>query len=211
MRIHLINPSHGTVKLTKTRLTTPKMMGSSPTAYPGSWGSLSPMPLNLTVPWREIDAQLKDGTARVYVPDICIAETFKVIAKKYYEEGWFSTTQAMNNARVRFRREIVNKPEALRAANRVIRHHDLPTSRDIVISVDRFYRLFMKHRKRVSLPDLILVGAAKYLLDFFDLSKSHLHIVTLDRPLWEGSKKIAELPNAYDPPQAPDRAERVFL
>ena len=161
--------------------------------------------------WNEIDAQLKAETARVYVPDICIAETFKVIAKKYYEESWFKTPQAMNNARVRFRNEIVNKPEDLRAANRVIRYHDIPTSRDIIISVDRFYRLFMKHKKKVSLPDLILVGAAKYLLDFFDLSKSHLHIITLDKPLWGGSKKIAELPNAYDPTQASDRADRVFV
>lgn len=160
--------------------------------------------------WNEIDAQLEAKIARVYVPDICIAETFKVIAKKYYEESWFKSPQAMNNARLRFRKDIVNKPELLRAANRVIRYHDIPTSRDIIISVDRFYRLFMTHEKKVSLPDLILVGAAKYLIDFFDLPKSHLHIITLDKPLWEGSKKISELPNAYDPTQASDRVDRVF-
>lgn len=40
--------------------------------------------------WREIDAQLNAGVARVFVPDVCIAEAFKVIAKKYYREGWFA-------------------------------------------------------------------------------------------------------------------------
>ncbi len=160
--------------------------------------------------WEEIDAQLDAETARVYVPDIHIAETFKVLAKKYYEDAWFSSPQAMNNARVRFRKDIVNKTERLRSAKRVIRFHDLPTSRDIIISVDRFYRLFMKHKKKVQLPDLIIVGSAKYLLDFFDIRKPYLHIVTLDRSLWEGSKKIGELPNAYDPVQSSDRRDRVF-
>ena len=32
--------------------------------------------------WREIDRQIREERARVYVPDICIAESFKVLAKK---------------------------------------------------------------------------------------------------------------------------------
>jgi hypothetical protein len=42
--------------------------------------------------WREIDAQLRSGHAFVYVPDLCIAEAFKVLAKKYYVDG--SSTEA---------------------------------------------------------------------------------------------------------------------
>ncbi len=160
--------------------------------------------------WNEINAQIKKEKARVYVPDICIAETFKVLAKKYYLDKWFKSSSAMNNARNRFRKDIVNEPEKLRSAKRVISFHDLPTSRDVIISVDRFYHLFMKHRKNVQLPDLIIVGSAKYLLDFFDIPKQRLHIVTMDRALWEGSKKISELPNAYDPVQPSDYRDRVF-
>lgn len=55
-----------------------------------------------------------------------------------------------------------------------------------------------------------MLATAKYLIDFFDLPKSQLHIVTLDRQLWEGAKVIAEIPNAYDPTRAADHAERVF-
>ena len=161
--------------------------------------------------WNEINSQLRNGKARVYVPDICIAETFKVIAKKYYEDKWYKTSSAMDNARRRFRRDIVNKPKTLRSANRIIKFHDLPTSRDVIISVDRFYRLFMKHNKKVQLPDLIIVGSAKYLIDFFDIQKNRLHIVTLDKALWEGTKKINELPNAYDPVQPSDYKDRIFI
>jgi hypothetical protein len=51
---------------------------------------------------------------------------------------------------------------------------------------------------------------SQYLIDFFDIPKERLHIVTLDRGLWEGSKKIQELPNAYDPVQPGDLRDRVF-
>jgi predicted nucleic acid-binding protein len=161
--------------------------------------------------WAEIEAQLKSGHARVYVPDICIAETFKVLAKKYYDEGWFPTAVAMNNARNRLRKFISTPTSTLKAAKRTIRFHDVPTTRDIIVAIDRFYELFHKHKLgRVSVPDLILVSTAKYLVDFFDLPRPHLHIVTMDKALRKGSRKIQELPNAYDPTEAADAAAKVF-
>ena len=161
--------------------------------------------------WSEIELQLKAGRARVYVPDICIAETFKVLAKKYYVEKWFRTPAAFNNARNRLRKFISTPTATLKAANRTIRFHDVSTTRDIIISVDRFYELFHKHGlEKVSVPDLILVSTAKYLVDFFDIPKARLHIVTLDKALRKGSQKIQELPNAYDPTDAADAAAKVF-
>ena len=161
--------------------------------------------------WAEIEAQLDAGRARVYVPDICIAETFKVLAKKYYSEKWFKSAVAFNNARNRLRRFITTPTATLKAAKRVVKFHDVSTTRDIIISVDRFYELFHKNKlDGVSVPDLIVVSTAKYLVDFFDIPKSRLHIVTLDRKLRKGSTKIQELPNAYDPTEAADRAARVF-
>ena len=38
--------------------------------------------------WNKIYAQLNIYKARVYIPDLCIAETFKVLAKKYYVYKW---------------------------------------------------------------------------------------------------------------------------
>jgi hypothetical protein len=160
--------------------------------------------------WREIDGQLATSRARVYCPDICIAEAFKTLAKKYYVEHWFSTPVELNNARNRMRRDVSLAPRVLRAARRRIRFHDIPVARDIILAVDRFYELFLKHGKNVSLPDLVVLASAKYLIDFFDLPKSSIHVVTLDHKLWEGSKKIPELPNAYDPTQPQDAAASVF-
>jgi len=160
--------------------------------------------------WDEIEDQLKRNKARVYVPDICIAETFKVLAKKYYEEGWFKSAVELNNARNRLKKTITVSAKTLRAYKREIKFHDISTTRDLIISVDRFYELFHRHNKKVSLPDLIVVATAKYLIDFFDIPKANLQIVTLDRNLWEGTKKIPELPNAYDPVQPSDYRDRVF-
>ena len=41
-----------TVKLTKTGLTDPKMMGSSPVVNLACWGSVSPILLHLTIPFK---------------------------------------------------------------------------------------------------------------------------------------------------------------
>lgn len=160
--------------------------------------------------WKEIDDQLKAKNARVFVPDICIAETFKVLAKKYYSEKWFKTAVELNNARNRIRKDITVSPRRLRAFKRVIHFHDVPTSRDIIISVDRFYELFLKLKKNVSLPDLVLLATGKYLMDFYDIARDHLHIVTLDKRLRDGSKKLQELPNAYDPTEVSDSVAKVF-
>ena len=160
--------------------------------------------------WDEIETQLKRNKARVYVPDICIAETFKVLAKKYYEEKWFKKPVDLNNARKRLGKFVAIPAKTLKAMKRAIKVHDVCTTRDLIISVDRFYELFFKYKKKVKLPDLIVVATAKYLIDFFDVPKDRLHIVTLDTGLWEGTKKIQELPNAYNPTQASDCRDRVF-
>lgn len=160
--------------------------------------------------WDEIDQQLENDLARVYIPDICIAETFKVLAKKYYVDKWFRSPVGMNNARKALRQTITTPPKVLRSSKRRIRYHDVPTTRDVIIAVDRFYELFLKAHLNVSLPDLLIVSTAKYLIDFYDIPKKRLHIITLDRPLRTGSKRIGELPNAYDPTLPEDSASRVW-
>jgi len=91
-----------------------------------------------------------------------------------------------------------------------VRYHDLSTNRDIIIGVDRFFELFFKHKKRVQIADLILVATAKYLLEFYDIPKDRLHLVTCDNALREGISKAVELPNAYDPTRRGHRPEVVF-
>jgi len=156
--------------------------------------------------WSEIDSQLDAGHARVYVPDVCIAEAFKTLAKKYYSHKWFKSAVTFNQAKKRLSDDVRTGSQALKAFSRKVRFHDISTNRDIIISVDRFFELFMKNGKNVQIADLILVATAKYLMDFFDVPKDLLHIVTLDTPLREGIAKVVELPNAYDPTKNSHRA-----
>jgi len=160
--------------------------------------------------WEEIDQQLASRVARVYIPDICIAETFKALSKKYFEEHWFSTPNELAAAKKRLRKDIVTSPRILRSFSRDIKFHDIPTSRDIIIAVDRFFELFQKHCLSVSLPDLIIVATAKYIMDFYDIPKERLHIITLDGNLWTGTKRITEIPRAYNPTQDSDVRSRIF-
>src|SRR5207248_5888367 len=142
--------------------------------------------------WAKIDIQLTTHRARVYVPDVCIAEAFKVLAKKYYQDKWFKSSVTFNKAKRELSQFVQTPPKTLRSYNRNIRVHDISTNRDIIVSVDRFFELFFKNKKSVQIADLILSSTAKYLMDFYDIPKGALHIVTLDTHLREGIAKSAD-------------------
>jgi predicted nucleic acid-binding protein len=160
--------------------------------------------------WKEIDTQIRANRARVYIPDICIAETFKALAQKRFAVQWLNDSQ-YRTSRERLRKDITITPRTLRSTTRKIKYHDISTSRDLIISVDRFYEIFHKVGLGVQLADLIILATAKYLMDFYDIPKSHLHIVTLDRALRDGSRKIQEIPTAYNPTRAQDAKSKVFI
>jgi hypothetical protein len=67
--------------------------------------------------------------------------------------------------------------------------HDISTNRDIIIGVDRYYELFMTRRENVSIPDPIALATARYLLQYYDIPKERLHIVTMDSRLREGARR----------------------
>ena len=161
--------------------------------------------------WKEIDSQVRKKKAIVYVPDICIAEAFKVIAKKYYREKRFKNAKAFAKARRRLMKFVSTPTKTLKATDRHIRCHDISTCRDVIIAVDRFFELFMKHgHHNASLPDLIILATAKYLLDFYRLTPESLIIVTMDTALHAGSKKTSDIPSAYNPTLKNESADVVF-
>jgi predicted nucleic acid-binding protein len=159
--------------------------------------------------WDKITIQLVNRKARIYVPDVCIAESFKVLARKRYDHKWF-TPAMFNKAKKELSHFVQTPPKTLRSYDRNIRVHDISTNRDIIVSVDRFFELFFKHKKNVQIADLILASTAKYLMDFYDIPKASLHIVTLDNHLREGIAKSQDLPPAYDPTLKGHRATVVF-
>jgi hypothetical protein len=94
--------------------------------------------------WKEIDAQLDGDLARVYVPDICIAESFKILANWYYVQKWLNRPGDYKKARESLSSDIRTDTKALRTTFRPVRFHDISTNRDIIVSVDRFFEIFMK-------------------------------------------------------------------
>lgn len=62
-----------------------------------------------------------------------------------------------------------------------------------------------------SIPDLIVPATAKYLLEFFDIPRAQLHIVTMDGRLMAGAARAADLPNACDPTLKGHRVAAVFM
>ena len=97
--------------------------------------------------WKEIDSQLASGHARVFVPDLCIAEAFKVLAKKYYREKWFKRHAEFQAARDNLSTDMRTTTKELKKSVRDVRYHDISTNRDIIIGVDRFFELFYKAGK----------------------------------------------------------------
>jgi predicted nucleic acid-binding protein len=161
--------------------------------------------------WTEIENQLEKRKAIVYVPDVCIAEAFQVLAKKYYRDHAFASAAAYGQARKRLSRDITTSTRVLKRAARQIKFHDISTSRDVIIAVDRFLEVFQKNKLKVSTPDLIVLATAKYLIDFYRIPSSMLYVITCDGPLHRGSRKFRDIPSTFNPISGFETADRVFL
>ena len=108
-------------------------------------------------------------------------------------------------------KEVTTTAKELAKYDRKIRYHDISTSRDLIIAVDRFFEVFLKNNLKVSLPDLIILATAKYLIDFYDIPIQRMHIITLDKQLRSGAKFVKELPYIYAPTETADERDKVFV
>ncbi len=160
--------------------------------------------------WKEIDRQVNKGDAMVYVPDLCIAEAFKTLSKKNYQDKFFKYPAYYKSARHALRKDIHLSPEDARRQIRNIKYHDIDTNRDIVISVDRFFEKLHKLRFKVGIVDLMLLASGKYLMDFFGFERNDLFIVTIDNELYKFSKTLSDIPFVFNPLENSDSVENVF-
>ncbi len=162
--------------------------------------------------WKHIDKQLKENIARVYVLDLCIAETFKVLAKKYYnQEKIFSNYSSYAHAKKRLHEDLHLPSKEARSADRNIKYHDIQTNRDITISVDRFFEKDFKMKTNVSIVDLMILACSKYLIDFYGIKKESLCIITQDNELYRLARSYNDLPSVFNPHKDADSAEKVFV
>ena len=161
--------------------------------------------------WQEIDAQRKVGKAKVFVLDVCIAEAFKTLAKKYYNgSGIFPKPAYLNQAREKLRGEVHLTARDAAKANRNISFHDIQTSRDIILGVDRFFERVFKQNRKVGIIDLMILSTARFLIDFLGFERDRLFIITMDGPLYELAKTYTDLPAAFNPDKSADAPSKVF-
>jgi hypothetical protein len=162
--------------------------------------------------WRHIDSQRRAGQARVFVLDVCIAEAFKTLAKYYYKHnGVFPRSVHYKQARDRLRREVQHSPREARKSRRQVTFHDIQTSRDIIIGVDRFFEKAHKKRKNVGIVDLLLLSTARYLIDFLGFERDRIQIITMDGALYDLARMYSELPSCYNPDRGVDHPNKVFV
>jgi len=162
--------------------------------------------------WTVIDGQCKSGLAKVFILDVCIAEAFKTLAKKYYgSSGIFPSTAHYDAAKKRLSKDVSFSARDAKKAQRNVRFHDIQTSRDIIIGVDRFFENTLKKHPRVGIVDLLILSTARYLIDFLGFDRDRLHIITMDNRLYKLARGYAELPSAFNPDVPADLAAKVFI
>lgn len=162
--------------------------------------------------WKIIDRQLENNMAQVYILDVCIAETFKVLAKKYYNsEPIFKNHSSYSHVCSKIRRNISLSPKEAKKYNRNIKYHDIQTNRDIIIGVDRFFEnINRKKIKSIGIVDIMILSTARYLMDYFGINKNCIAIITQDNNLYKLACSYQNLPAAFNPHKKNDSYKKVF-
>ncbi len=162
--------------------------------------------------WSIIDEQIASSKATVLILDVCIAETFKNLAKKeYFKPCVFPDSNKYHRALRNLRKDLQLRIGEARRVNRKIQYHDIQTNRDIIIGVDRYFEQTYKKNIRVTIIDLMILSTSKYLQDFFGFSKDDLFIITQDGPLYKLAKMIPDIPKTFNPSAPSDLYKKVFI
>ncbi len=152
--------------------------------------------------WGIIHKYINTGSGTVYIPDLIIAETFKVLAKKYYlkNHSMFKSKDQYQRIKKKLENDLRQNIQQLKAANRKILYHDVHVDRDIIVGASRFFEIFFKKGDgKVSIPDLILLSTAKYFIDFFGVPKENIIIISSDKAIIKIAKYCSDIPNVFNP------------
>lgn len=128
--------------------------------------------------WIILDWQIRQKYAIVYVSDLCIAETFKIIAKKYYQENAFGNNR-YQTIRKKITKDVSVSISRLISKSRYISYHNFSIDRDIIVGSSRYLEIAHKNNlQSLSVIDLTILSTAKYLIDFFRIKKEQIIILT---------------------------------
>jgi hypothetical protein len=162
--------------------------------------------------WDIIDDQISQGKCKVFILDVCIAEAFKALAKKYFcNQPCITSPAEYNRTKNRLRTDVKLSSGMASRTHRTIRFHDIQTSRDIIIGVDRFFEKVHKSQASVSIIDLMILSTAKYLVDFLGFSNKNLFIITHDNELYRLARSFNDLPKCFNPTKKQDASDKVYV
>jgi len=160
--------------------------------------------------WQIIDFQIKEEKAIVFITDLCISETFKIIAKKYYQAKKISSPK-YQRIRKKITEDLHLSISHLISANRKIKYHNLQADRDIIVGASRFLEIAHKNNlDSISVIDLVILSSAKYLIDFYKISKEQIIIISGDQKLIKCSKKAPDIPTVIDALNPKNTPEKYY-
>ena len=166
--------------------------------------------INSLLWWEVIDEQVRRKLAILYINDLCISETFKVIAKKYYREKLL-TSNRYQKIRNNITKDIHLETKEIISKYRNIKYHNLLIDRDIIIGASRYLEIANRHKlETMSIVDLIILSSAKHLVDFFKIKKEQIFILTGDRKIIDCSRFSKDGTVVIDPLNPKNTTEKYF-
>ena len=163
--------------------------------------------------WKIIDQQLSKGQCKIFILDVCIAEAFKVLAKKRYQKSTLiKSAVEYNRTCAKMSEELRLTTKEAKRQNRTIRYHDIQTCSDIILGIDRFFEATYKRGGAgLGTVDLMLLSTGKYLMDFYGFTKADLFLITQDRVLYKIARSLNDLPKTFNPQEPKDNYKKVFI
>lgn len=160
--------------------------------------------------WEIIDFQIKEKNAIVFITDLCISETFKIFAKKYYQLRKI-TSGKYQRIRKKVTCDLHISVSDLISAKREIKYHNLQADRDIIVGASRFLEIAHKNNLHsISVIDLVILSSAKYLIDFYKIKRERIVIISGDHKLIQCSKKASDIPNIIDALNPVNKPEKYY-
>ena len=162
--------------------------------------------------WRVIDQQLGKRQCKIFLLDVCIAEAFRVLAKKRYQSTpFFKSKVDYNRTCDRMSKDLSLGSREAKRMDRNVQYHDIQTCSDIIIEVDRFFEaIFKRGGAGLRTVDLMLLSTGKYLMDYYGITKEDLFLITQDKELYRIARTLNDLPKAFNPQDPKDNHRKVF-
>ena len=162
--------------------------------------------------WCEIiNRQISKNSAIVYINELCTSETFKIMARKYYQDNLFGSNR-YQAIRKQIASDIQLSVSEILSKARSIKYHNIAVDRDVIIGASRYLEIAYKNECRsLSVTDLSILSCAKYLIDFYKINKEQIFILSGDKKLRKCSVKANDGTIVIDSLEPKNNFKKYFI